>query len=99
MGVRPVRPRFRPTSGFALTSFAAGSGKWSAAARNSRPLCRRLLRPIEALTAAGNMGAHRAVAIYLVPSQPCSERSIVTPSGPVNLTSTLPRLAISSVPG
>ncbi len=36
---------------------------------------------------------------YLVPSQPCSDRSIVTPSGPLNLTSTLPRFAISSVPG
>lgn len=39
------------------------------------------------------------VAAYLVPSQPCSDRSIVTPSGPVNFTSTLPRFAISSVPG
>jgi hypothetical protein len=38
-------------------------------------------------------------AIYLVPSQPCSDKSIVTPSGPVNFTSTLPRFAISSVPG
>ena len=36
---------------------------------------------------------------YLVPSQPCSDRSIVTPSGPLNLTSTLPRFSISSVPG
>jgi hypothetical protein len=36
---------------------------------------------------------------YLVPSQPCSDRSMVTPSGPLNLTSTLPRFAISSVPG
>ena len=40
-----------------------------------------------------------AQALYLVPSQPCSDKSIVTPSGPVNFTSTLPRFAISSVPG
>lgn len=36
---------------------------------------------------------------HFVPSQPCSERSMVTPSGPMNLTSTFPRFAISSVPG
>src|SRR5262245_65566957 len=37
--------------------------------------------------------------LYFVPSQPCSDKSMVTPSGPLNLTSTLPRFAISSVPG
>ena len=51
-----------------------------------------------------NQNSHRKFAkaaktAYLVPSQPCSDRSMVTPSGPLNLTSTLPRLAISSVPG
>ena len=44
-------------------------------------------------------GLYQETMLYLVPSQPCSDRSIVTPSGPVNFTSTLPRFATSSVPG
>src|SRR5262245_25005319 len=51
------------------------------------------------VTDAGNFEPAAHAANHLVPSQPCSERSMVTPSGPLNLTSTLPRFAISSVPG
>lgn len=41
----------------------------------------------------------RVSGVYFVPDQPCSDRSMVTPSGPLNLTSMLPRFAISSTPG
>jgi hypothetical protein len=56
------------------------------------------IRLVSAIQATRTAPA-RKQRIYFVPSQPCSERSIVTPSGPLNLTSTLPRFAISSVPG
>jgi len=64
---------------------------------------KRVLLFVEAVSTSGapryGQTPAASTADYLVPSQPCSERSTVTPSGTVNLTSTLPRFAISSVPG